>query len=192
MRDIARLGIFLTLVCLVAAASLSYTYDLTAPRIAAYRAAKKLEALQRVLPGATEYKDETARAADLLAKPEFSAVKTVEVAYLDGRPIGAVLTVAPYGYSGNIVTLVGIKADGVISRVEILNQSETPGLGTKVTLPSFLDQFAGRPIDRPLAVTKDGGDIQAIAGATISPRAVTTGVNQAVVLYQALYGGATK
>jgi electron transport complex protein RnfG len=54
----------------------------------------------------------------------------------------------------------------------VLEQKETPGLGTKMTEDKFLNQFKGINIsDFKLAVKKDGGDVDALTGATISSRA---------------------
>jgi len=99
-----------------------------------------------------------------------------------------VFAVSPYGYSSEIVTLVGISNDGMIVGVKILRQAETPGLGAKVEAAGWAEQFSGLPSDQPLAVDKDGGSIDAIAGATISPRAVTRGVEQARLLFQEMKG----
>lgn len=84
--------------------------------------------------------------------------------------------------------MVGITADGNISGVKIGNHSETPGLGSKASEPTFKDQFKGKGTDKSLTVVKgnasNDNDIAAISGATITSKAVTSGVNAAIDLYK--------
>jgi electron transport complex protein RnfG len=83
------------------------------------------------------------------------------------------------GYGGPIDVLVGIAPDGTVLMVEILAApSETPGLGTKVTEPKFTAQFKSKSAANTqwAAVTKDGGLVVPVTGATISSRAVTAAV----------------
>ena len=56
--------------------------------------------------------------------------------------------------------------------------SETSGLGTNASKEDWRAQFVGQ--SGSVAVTKDGGQINAITGATITSRAVSTGVNAAL------------
>ena len=70
--------------------------------------------------------------------------------------------------------------DGVIRGVNVggSNFSETAGLGAKTKDASWREQFIGE--SAPVAITKDGGNIDAIASATISSRAVTDEVDRLV------------
>ena len=73
-----------------------------------------------------------------------------------------------------------INADGTVAGIKVTEASETPGLGAKAQSDkNWIAQFAGQPADGSLAVSKDGGTINAITGATITSRAVTLGVNTA-------------
>ena len=78
---------------------------------------------------------------------------------------------------------MGVTKDGGVKAINILNHSETPGLGAKSTEPEFYEQFNDKEI-LPLKVVKgaaSGADeIAAISGATITSNAVTSGVNAAV------------
>ena len=77
--------------------------------------------------------------------------------------------------------MVGVTADGTVTGISVLSLSETPGLGARATeegAGSFKSQFEG--FSGNLAVTKDGGDIVPITSATITSRAVTSGVKEAV------------
>jgi len=81
------------------------------------------------------------------------------------------------GYAGKIVTMVGVDPDGVITGIRILEHKETPGLGSKITGEKFLALFIGRSLENTRwAVKKDGGDIDQITGATISPRAIVSSI----------------
>ena len=68
--------------------------------------------------------------------------------------------------------------EGKVTGIAIISHSETSGLGANASKPAFKDQFAG--LSGTIAVTKDGGTIDSITGATITSRAVCNGVNSAV------------
>lgn len=96
---------------------------------------------------------------------------------------GYAIQVAPTGFDGEITMMVGIGTDGTVLGISIIDQSETAGLGavcaaTTEAGAKFRNQFIGK--SGTLAVTKDGGDIDAITSATITSRAVTSGVNDAL------------
>lgn len=90
------------------------------------------------------------------------------------------------GYGDKITLMVGFKADGTISGIDIISHTETPGLGAKADEDGFKSQFPGKAI-QTLTVIKGGGsqpqDIDAIGGATITSSAVTKAVNEAIDYY---------
>lgn len=109
-----------------------------------------------------------------------------------GDPVAAVLTiVAPDGYVGPIQLLVGITADGRVLGVRVSAHTETPGIGAAIanSSPDWLANFAGRSLADPPAsrwtVRNDGGEFDAIAGATVSSRAVVGGVRNAMQYFAA-------
>ena len=102
-----------------------------------------------------------------------STVKTVYRA-----DSGYVVEVTPSGFGGEIDMVVGISADGTVTGVSIISMSETSGLGANATKEGFRAQYLGKT--GALAVSKDGGEIDALTGATITSRAVTRGVNSAL------------
>lgn len=78
------------------------------------------------------------------------------------------------GYSGHFSIMFGVNTDGSVNKVQVLESAETPGLGSKAGLPPFIDQFNGKmPGEFTFKVVKDGGDVDAITGATITSRAVS-------------------
>ena len=107
-------------------------------------------------------------------------VSGVYKATLDGADAGYCVEVNPKGFGGALKMIVGINADGTVAGIKVTEASETPGLGAKAQSDKiWIAQFAGQPADGSLAVSKDGGTINAITGATITSRAVTLGVNTA-------------
>jgi electron transport complex protein RnfG len=86
--------------------------------------------------------------------------------------------------------MAGFRPDGTIINISVLEQKETPGLGTKMTEPGFKDQFNEKnPAEFQLKVKKDGGPVDAITAATISSRAFCDAVQRA---YNTLQKGVKK
>lgn len=84
------------------------------------------------------------------------------------------------GYGGDVRLMVGFEADRkTVVSYRKLAANETPGLGSKLVSPEFAGQFRGKDASAPLAVKKDGGDIEAITSATITSRAVCRAVADA-------------
>jgi len=108
-------------------------------------------------------------------------------AKMNGKVVGyAVNTYTTKGFGGNITLMTGFKSDGTIVNISVLEHKETPGLGTKMTDTDFSGQFTGKnPADYILKVKKDGGDIDQLTGATISPRAVSGAVEKGLVWFRA-------
>lgn len=155
---------------------------LTREPIRATERAAKEEALRAVLPGA--------RAFEPLPLPKGYALDEVLRAVAGGKTVGYAYLASPKGYGGPIRLVVGIRPDGRVEAVRILSLNETPGLGTKATEPAFIGQYAGKAA-RPFRVVKNPPqapeEIQAISGATISSRAVTSGVDEAVRCFVAVH-----
>lgn len=98
---------------------------------------------------------------------------------------GYVVKTGGQGYADRIELLLGLNADlDSISGLFVLEQKETPGLGNKIIESKWRSQFLKQKVSPPLKVTKDGaaapGEIDAVTGATISSRAVTAIVNNAI------------
>ncbi|WP_022662453.1 RnfABCDGE type electron transport complex subunit G [Paucidesulfovibrio longus] len=94
-------------------------------------------------------------------------------------------TFAP-GYSGNIGVMVAFDLDAdTVSAVGVTTQSETPGVGTRVFVPGFYEQFEDHPLTG-LGLKKDNGDIDAVSGATFSSAGTVNAVGKAAELYPGL------
>ena len=99
---------------------------------------------------------------------------------------GWVVKARGQGYADNLEVLIGVDPDvETITGLFILEQKETPGLGNKITLPAWREQFAGRKTAEPFVVVKEkskaSNTIDAVTGATISSRSVAGIVNQTVI-----------
>ena len=80
--------------------------------------------------------------------------------------------------------MVGFKPDGSINNIVVLEQKETPGLGTKMKDDAFISQYRDKnPGSSNLKTTKDGGEIDALTGATITTRAFSDAVTMAHQVY---------
>mgnify|MGYP000771863080 FL=1 len=89
-------------------------------------------------------------------------------------------------------TIIGMLMDGTVTGYKVIEQKETPGLGTKIAESKFADQFIGlNSYHDQFKLKKDGGEIDAVTGATISSRAVIDAVEKAVSTYKKFNAGAT-
>lgn len=108
---------------------------------------------------------------------------TVYPAKKNNQAVGyAVETFTNEGFGGKFKLMVGFKANGEITSIEVLEHKETPGLGDKIKndKSNFNVQFIGKnPSTMKLAVKKDGGTIDAITASTISSRAYIDAVQRA-------------
>ena len=169
----------LFIVTLVASTALAYVYELTKEPIEAAKLAKKLKAIDAVVP---EYDNQPVddmfkvAVGDGLDSLEFYPAKK------EGQVVGtAVRSFTNTGYNGLVVLMVGILPDGTIKDIEVVQHKETPGLGTKMESPKFKDQFKNMdPSQVAIKVKKDGGDIDAITAATISSRAFSAATQLAI------------
>ena len=160
----------LFVITLVAGISLGFVNDLTIGPKAKAKLERKVNALKEVLSGFDNNPVEDVvniksdRAKDSIEiYPGFSGEN------LTGT---AVVGSSENGYSGLVKIMVGFNPDKTIHNIVVLEQKETPGLGTKMKDDKFIRQFRGKdPSSFQLVVAKDGGDVDALTGATITTRA---------------------
>ncbi|UCG10598.1 MAG: RnfABCDGE type electron transport complex subunit G [Dehalococcoidia bacterium] len=98
----------------------------------------------------------------------------------DDTKIGYAFLGVGVGYGGNIDIVVGLENKTTLRGIAVIAHAETPGLGDKILLPDFTDKFVGLDISE-VNLTRDGGKVDAITGATISSRAVVDGVRNAAM-----------
>ncbi len=168
-------------ITLVASAGVGVVNTITKEPIAQAEAAAKVEALKQVLPA---FEGEPAvQTLTIDALP-----LTVYTASAAGEVVGyAVESLSKNGFGGAISLMVGFSASGEVLNVNVLKQTETPGLGTKMADEGnpLLASIQGQKledkqlVDGKLAVKKDGGDVDALTAATISSRAYVDAINRA-------------
>ncbi len=182
MKDVFRLIAALGGLCLVSGLLLAWTNEVTRTPIAEAQKKELVRGLRNVLPECDN---------DLLADAkrieEGGREWVFYIARKGTRKVGVAFRgVSPRGYGGPVEALVGLLPDGRIHELEIRPQRETPGLGTKVAAPAFRDQFKGKTaLDTQwAALQKEGGEILAITGATISSSAATEAVRMGLEVFR--------
>ena len=184
-KDMFKLGLNLLIISAVAALLLAFTNNVTADTIAKRNEQANAEARKLVLESAQDFEEVKDAKTDNSKGIKVSEI--YEAKDTSGNTVGYTLKVLPSGYGGTIELMVGIdSANGQVSGINIVSNSETAGLGAKATDPEFSDQYKGKPLEE-LSVLKNGtpGDteIKAISGATITSTAVTNGVDAAIEVY---------
>jgi electron transport complex protein RnfG len=169
--------IVLTLVALISGLALAFTYTATKEARELAKLKKTLFALEKVLPEFNNQPNDEKYTISSFEELEFYPGKK------DGTHVGtAVKTYSDGGFNERIWIMVGFDSNNKIINIWVLEQKETPGLGTKMKGPKFKDQFNGKdPESFKLKVKKDGGDVDAITAATISSRAFCDAVERAYI-----------
>ncbi len=169
-------GMVKTVVTLLAFAAvvaflLGLVNDVTAENIAKHKADKTMAAMETVLP-AGEY-----------SQVIYEGDPSVASVYRAGDA-GWIVEVTPSGFGGLIDMMVGVDKSGAVTGVSIVSMSETSGLGANASRESFRSQYVGKT--GSVKLKKQGGEIDALTGATVTSTAVTKGVNTALAVVQEL------
>ena len=163
-----RLAVILFAFAAVVAVALGTVNKITNERIAAFAAEKTAAAMREVL-SAESYTPVEGSAAE--------KIELVKKVYAAGDK-GWVVMVTPSGFGGEIDMAVGVDKSGAVTGVSIVSMSETSGLGANAKRESFRSQYIGK--SGSVALRKQGGEIDALTGATVTSTAVTKGVNAAL------------
>ena len=168
----------LVIISMVAAGALAGIYILTLANIEAQKKAKQEAAILAVLPKGAE-----------IAAPETVNGLTVYKASLNGEFAGAAVQTQEEGFSGPQKIMVGFDAEGNILNYVVLEQTETPGLGSHIehwfkNADKPGQNIVGRKATGAFLVSKDGGDVDAITAATISSRAFLKAINKAYAAFK--------
>lgn len=176
-ESMGMLALVLFLITLITALLLAVVNQATAPVIARNNENTRAAAMAELIPDAEFQQLESPAPSEDKAVP---TIDNVYAAVSGGETVGWCMEVYPSGFGGTLTIVVGINADGTVAGAKVTKHSETPGLGAKAQAdPNWITQFAGMAADGSLAVTKDGGTVTPITGATITSRAVTLAVNTA-------------
>ena len=173
MNKVVKLSLILFLVSAVVAGVLGLTNFVTAEPIAEYQAEVTAKAYSAVME--FESYDAVAYTGDQSAVTKVCKTN-------DGNWI---VEAEVSGSQGMITVAVGVNADRSCNGISIIESSETSGLGSKANDDFFRDQFPGLTADQA-KVTKDGGKVEAITGATITSKAVCSAVSAAIAAVESL------
>ena len=168
---VVRLAGILLLITAIVALALACVNKVTAPIIAQLNEQKTQQAIAAVLPGG--YDEEITDYAD--------ATGLVSKVYKGAN--GYALEVKPSGFDNTITMMVGVDFDGKVLGISVVSHTETAGLGAVAAASTsageaFRNQFVGQ--SGSVQVSKDGGTMDAITGATITSRAICVGINAAL------------
>lgn len=160
-------GVLLKLVVMsvVAAAVLGAVYIPTQGQLIIYKIAQKELALKDVMPLADHF-DSVKSGEEILFYRALDA---------NNNLVGYCFFQDQSGSQSTITLAGGIDTDYKVTGVKILSHAETPGLGAKIVESAFIDQFKG-VAQSDLMLSKKGGAIDAITGATVSSQAVIDGI----------------
>ncbi len=178
-------AVILCVICLITTGLLSLTYELT--REERDRQAEAAANANRLtlFPEAAAFEE-----IDTIVTPlPDGLLEATQAKASDGSLIGYLFLGTKRGYAGQVPVMVAIDPAGLIVGVRVLSNDETPGLGKKVEQNTFLRQFVNQKTDKQFALKVENSQqlpIDAVAGATISSRAVTESINIAVRFFQDL------
>jgi electron transport complex protein RnfG len=110
------------------------------------------------------------------------------VGKFDGKTDTVAFESSGKGFGGDIGLMVGVNLNtDKILGVGVTTMSETPGVGSRAkTDPDFVAQFKGRPLEQTFKVKADGGQVDALSGATVTSRGVSAGLTEAGLIYKRL------
>ncbi len=171
MGDTLKLSLRLLTFALVAAVLLAATNEITKGPIREQAARQANLSRALALPGADEFEPMEMENAD-----QYPALEAVHRVKKGGQEVGYTFLCDVQGYKGPIVLTLAVNASGSINALTINSQSETAGLGNKVADEPFLGQFPGLAADPDVVADR----VDAISGATVSSKAVLSGVEQAL------------
>ena len=165
----------LTLVTVVVAVALASVYGATKDTIEEAKAREKQQALAQVLP-----------AYESLNERQLGDYPCYDALDKDGNVLASAVETTTDGFGGIVRVLVGFDKEDKITNYVVLEQTETPGLGTHMVewfknADKPNQNIVGRVANGQLTVSKDGGEIDAITAATISSRAFLEAINKAYI-----------
>ena len=191
-KYIITLTVTLFITCVIVAGLLGLVNGVTAGPIAEINQQKTEAAMLAVVsdPDNTTFAEtplENTQAMTDAASAAGGTLGAIYEAQVNGETVGYAVTVSASGSQGTIEMMVGVDTEGTVTGVSIISHSETSGIGTKVmgneptaSGVGVLDQFVGKSAaDGTLSV---GTNVDAITGATVSTKGVTTGVNAALAV----------
>ena len=182
MNETVKLGFILLLFTAIAGGVLAFSNNVTAPIIAEQEKAGSFGALAEIFTEADDFVPlDEAKLAEITAENIF--VQEVFEAKLGEETIGYAFKTKSGGYGGDLIVISGFALDGSITGLRVVENSETPGLGSRVVDdPAFSASFEGKSAANPLVpvpAPAAENEVQLLSGATVSSEGVLYGVNGA-------------
>lgn len=179
MTNILRMVAVLSLLCGLSGFALSYLKMVTATRI-------EDQVLTYVQGPALNRLFARAENSPITDRRKFTLpdgrLMTLFPVMTGGKLTGVALEESGKGYGGPIGVMVGFNvADDTLAGIGITTLKETPGLGMRIVEPGFTTQFAG--FKTPVGLKANGGNVDAVSGATISSTGAVDAVNKAANAY---------
>ena len=180
MKEMIKMILVLSLICGLSGLTLATVRQATAPRIEEQVLTYvQGPALKQIFTDYDNNPVQDRKTFDLPAGPV-----TVFPARKDGKLTGVAFETFGKGYGGPIGIMVGFSTDGAkLEGIGVTTLKETPGLGQRIVEPEFRDQFRNHTT-QSVALSKNGGDIAAVSGATISSTGTVAAVNDAIKIFQ--------
>ena len=180
MRSSINLAIRLFVITAISALVLAFANQVTEPIIEATRLENYKKSLKVAFPEAESFKPlDEAKIKDLKAKDE--NLDDIQEAIKGGKPVGHVYKATGVGgYSGNVVFVVGVDNENKIVGYSVLESQETPGIGSRIGDPEFVDSVIGKSMEKEISAVKEpkaDNEIQALSGATYSTKAAKNALN---------------
>lgn len=176
--------ISLFIICICITLALSVTNAITKDKIAQNEAQAQQESMQIVCPDAANF--------ELVSDTENGQIYVATST--DGNVVGYAISTVAAGYGGQIKVMTGVGVDDKIINIDVYyNDDETPGLGKNTSNADFTSQYSGLVATDNIVVDKDYSgkeqQVSSVTSATISSRAVTDAVNNALALYNSQKDG---
>jgi electron transport complex protein RnfG len=173
--------VVLVVICSTSGVVLSYVNEATkAPREYQYIKFVQEPSMKAVLPG---YENDPIKERLQVAvgkdKEGNPVEKVVFPARKNGETIAVAYSSAAKGYHDLIEIMVGVGPEGKLTGISIMSHTETPGLGARIMEPAFTEQFAGLDLETA-KLAAEGGQVDALSGATYSTVGVINAVDQAL------------
>jgi electron transport complex protein RnfG len=193
MSPFIKIPLVLALVTFFTSGLLMFSENATHEKIAQQKKLLLLQSLEYLIPKHLHDNDLTENPKTLYKPQQLGHRKqqTLYIGSLKGQTtVLAIPVTARNGYSGDIDLMIGVKANGEITTVQILEQHETPGLGDLIEAnkSDWLQQFEHISLQqvgvKNWKVKRDGGGFDQITGATITPRAVVAAIKQALLFHE--------
>jgi len=182
MNQTVRFGVILLIFTAISGGILAFSNSITAPIIAEQEKQSSFGAFLDIFPEADDFLEiDEAKLEEIKASNMF--IQEIYDVKAGEETIGYAFKTLSGGYGGDLITISGINVDGTFAGIKNIQNSETPGLGTRIADdPAFAESFVGKSSAGdlvPVGAPSGENEIMLLSGATVSTEGVLAGVNGA-------------